>query len=84
MKLYKKRVFLAGQLGLGHLQITSPSFLTNFVPQTGQYLGNLTSFSPPVLSSGKTLTTAGITSPALSTITVSPIFKPNLLICSSL
>src|SRR4051812_4825609 len=74
----------AGQLIFTQRQTASPSGFTNGSPQTGHFDGNNMGFSFPVLVSGKDLTMYGITSPALSTSTVSPIFRSFSLITSSL
>src|SRR5688572_4401541 len=65
-------------------QTASPSSLKSWLLQTGQFLGNTTFFSDPVLTSANDFTIYGITSPALSTNTESPIIRSFSLIISSL
>src|SRR5678815_5954466 len=62
----------AGQLMLIHLHAASSSDLNSSVPQDGQCLGNFIGRSLPFRNSINGLTMYGITSPALSTSTVSP------------
>ncbi len=72
----------AGQFVLIQRLIASPSTRTTSSPQSGQFLGitNGRRCSPSLT----TRTTLGITSPARSTSTVSPICTPNRPISSSL
>ena len=76
--------FCAGQSGLIHLQAASVSSLTNSLLQDGQCVGNLIGISLPVRTSSKALTMYGITSPALSTTTMSPSLRSRLSMNSSL
>ena len=79
-----RRRACAAQPGLVHLTATSPSVLLTSDPQTGHWVGILNSFSDPFLSSVSTFTTAGMTSPAFSTSTQSPIRRSLREISSSL
>src|SRR5687767_1823484 len=74
----------AGHSILIQRQAASPSSLNNPLLQTGQFFGKFILFSFPLLASAIDLTIYGITSPALSTRTVSPIFRSFSLITSSL
>src|SRR6476620_4805662 len=65
----------AAQLAFTQRQTASSSGLNNLSPQTGQWVGKIISTSLPFLNSASYLTIYGITSPALSTNTVSPILK---------
>ena len=65
-------------------QTASPSSLNNLLEQTGHAVGNVITTSSPVLNSAIDLMMYGITSPARSTKTVSPIIKSFSFITSSL
>src|SRR6185295_7570019 len=74
----------AGHSILIHLHTASPSSLANGLLHTGHFLGNLIFASLPVLSSASDFTIYGMTSPALSTSTESPIIRSFSLMTSSL
>mmetsp|Transcript_30559 Transcript_30559/g.72749 ORF Transcript_30559/g.72749 Transcript_30559/m.72749 type:complete len:327 (+) Transcript_30559:520-1500(+) len=75
----------------GHRALTQrrtplPSSAETGSPHTGQWRGGSQSTSAPVLNSARAETTCGITSPARSTTTLSPILSPSLdaklMLCS--
>ncbi len=63
----------AGQESPMQRTATSPGIFTTSQPHSGHSAGIGNGFSRPVRFSVRTFTTAGITSPARSTTTVSPI-----------
>ncbi len=74
-----------GQAELGQRQTASSFFcLINVVLQSGHFFGILNIFSEPLLSFTNGSITSGIISPALWTITVSPIRISFRLISPSL
>ena len=66
----------AGQRTFAQRVMASPSGRKTLSPQTGHRSGIRNSSSSPSRSSGTGLTTCGITSPARSTMTVSPMRMP--------
>ena len=72
-KCSSRRCNCAGQAGLTHRVATSPSNRSTAPPQTGQTVGISKTFSAPVRFSVMTESIAGMTSPALTSQTWSPI-----------
>ena len=66
----------AGHRALTHRVTASPSGRETGSPQTGQWVGIVNSRSVPSRSSTIAFTTCGITSPARSMTTVSPMRMP--------
>ena len=79
-----RRRTCAGHCALTHRTATCAASFTTALPHSGQFLGIRNFFSVPVRKSLRTSTTAGMTSPAFSIMTVSPIRTSLRAISSSL
>ena len=74
----------AGHRALTQRTATCAASFTTALPHSGHFIGIRNFFSDPVRKSFRTSTTAGMTSPAFSTITVSPMRMSLRAISSSL